>query len=368
MSGKAVFCKFLSANDSGETGGHQCGVLVSKSASSIMFSGLSGSDQSREAKIAWQDGSETTSRFIYYKSKNELRITRFGKGFSFLRPDETGSLFVFVKISDEFYKAFFLDLEDDIDGFLDAFGISPSDTNRLIDVGSASPIPIASEIDRFAASLKTFPTSEKMSEAARKLVGGELSVTNPDSQLLAWTGKEYELFQALERTVYGPLLKSGFPTVDSFVDLANRVLNRRKSRAGKSLENHLAQLFLDNKLEFTAQATTEEKKRPDFIFPSEKDYRDAAFPKNMLISLAAKTTCKDRWRQIINEADRTETKYLCTLQQGVTSAQMAEMRQEGVVLVVPQKYITYFPRENQKEILTLRQFIIFVKAKEKITI
>ena len=31
------FCKFLSANDTGATGGHQSGILVSKSASGMMF-------------------------------------------------------------------------------------------------------------------------------------------------------------------------------------------------------------------------------------------------------------------------------------------------------------------------------------------
>ena len=32
VSGKMSYCKFLSANDSGETGGHQSGILISKSA------------------------------------------------------------------------------------------------------------------------------------------------------------------------------------------------------------------------------------------------------------------------------------------------------------------------------------------------
>ena len=31
------FCKFLSANDTGATGGHQSGILISKSAVDMMF-------------------------------------------------------------------------------------------------------------------------------------------------------------------------------------------------------------------------------------------------------------------------------------------------------------------------------------------
>ena len=53
-----AFCKFLSANDTGATGAHQVGILVSKSAVSILF------DQSLEGEtilkrvveIKWQNG------------------------------------------------------------------------------------------------------------------------------------------------------------------------------------------------------------------------------------------------------------------------------------------------------------------------
>lgn len=53
-----------------------------------------------------------------------------------------------------------------------------------------------------------------------------------------------------------------------------------------------------------------------------------------LCTLAAKTTCKDRWRQILNEADRLrdEHKYLCTMQQGISATQMDEMRAEKVIV------------------------------------
>ncbi len=37
LHSRGAFCKFLSANDSGETGGHQSGILVSKSARFMLF-------------------------------------------------------------------------------------------------------------------------------------------------------------------------------------------------------------------------------------------------------------------------------------------------------------------------------------------
>ena len=148
--------------------------------------------------------------------------------------------------------------------------------------------------------------------------------------------------------------------------MANIVLNRRKSRAGKSLENHLAAIFDGNRLEYSAQAVTEGNKKPDFIFPSKEAYHDIKFPTDKLVSLAAKTTCKDRWRQILNEADRLKgkPKYLFTLQQGISSAQMDEMHEENVVLVVPQPYIKTYPADRQNRIMTLLQFIQYLKVME----
>lgn len=164
---------------------------------------------------------------------------------------------------------------------------------------------------------------------------------NPDRKLIAWTDMEYKLFKALEHERYKDLIFKGFTSVDEFVKAANIVLNRRKSRAGKSLEHHLAAIFDGNEIEYSSQAVTEGNKKPDFLFPSQDAYHNFDFSVDYLVSLAAKTTCKDRWRQVLNEADRLRDrpKYLCTLQQGVSGAQMDEMQAENVILVVPKPYI-----------------------------
>ena len=85
-----------------------------------------------------------------------------------------------------------------------------------------------------------------------------------------------------------------------------------------------------------------------------------------LCTLAAKTTCKDRWRQILNEADRLrdENKYLCTMQQGISAAQMDEMQAEKVVLVVPKAYHSAFHKEKRDRIWTLGKFVRYVKEME----
>lgn len=375
LNSQQAYCKFLSANDSGATGGHQSGILISKTAKEMLFSQELGNENilKRTVEIQWQNDLRTESSFTYYSSKNELRITKFGRNFPFLNPEQTGALFVFTRQDTEQYSAFFLETEDDIEQFLSAFGISPTETNRLID--RSGILPETQEqiaIQEFIRTLTVdFPLSDVMSAAARDIQNRvynhlEYIRTNPDRKIIEWTNTEYALFRAIEHARYGEQISRGFSTVDEFITMANMVLNRRKSRAGKSLEHHLSAVFDGNDIVYTAQAVTEGNKKPDFLFPSQTAYHDAAFPTDKLISLAAKTTCKDRWRQVINEADRLREmpKYLCTLQQGVSPAQMDEMLAENVVLVVPRPYISYYPVDRQNRIWTLSKFVAYVREVE----
>lgn len=372
------FCKFLSANDTGATGGHQSGVLISKSAVYMLFTREQLETEKipkKNIKIKWQDDFTTESGFTFYESKNELRITRFGKGFPFLKPEQTGALFVLVKQSEEDYSGYFLETEEEIEEFLNAFGISPAETNCLIDTGKRGMLLGKYEqlaMQEFIGDLSVdFPASEAMSAAARYMENKlydriEYVQTNPDRKIIAWTNMEYKLFKALEYSRYREMITKGFISVDEFVKTANMVLNRRKSRAGKSLEHHLSAIFDGNNIEYTAQAVTEGNKKPDFIFPSQEAYHNNGFPTERLISLAAKTTCKDRWRQVLNEANRLrdKPKYLFTLQQGISGAQMDEMQDENIVLVVPEIYIKTYPTDRQDRIWTLAHFVKYVKETE----
>lgn len=378
LNSKRGFCKFLSANDTGATGGHQSGILISKSAVDMMFSRQELEQDAipkRTVKIRWQDDFETESSFTFYESKNELRITRFGRGFPFLKPEQTGALFVFTQQTDIDYSGFFLETEEEIEEFLTTFAIDPTQTNRLIDTGRLGLLLGKREelaIKEFINGLTVdFPMSEDMSAASRYIENTvhdrvEDVRENPDRKLIAWTDMEYKLFKALEHERYKDLIFKGFTSVDEFVRAANIVLNRRKSRAGKSLEHHLAAIFDGNEIEYSSQAVTEGNKKPDFLFPSQEAYHNFDFSVDYLVSLAAKTTCKDRWRQVLNEADRLRDrpKYLCTLQQGVSGAQMDEMQAENVILVVPKPYIATYPQDRRDRIWTLARFVQYVKMIE----
>ena len=374
----AALCKFITANDTGSTGGHQCGYHISKEAWSMFLEeeAVRGNNIDKPIKIHWQNLFDTDSRFKYYGvgTRNEYRITRFGRDFPFLNDECVGDLLVLARFSDDYYEAFVLQSDDDIDNFFSYFNLSYDKTNQIINVNQPE-LPeqrLLSLINDFVTHYTTFPDTRTMAEGARncfnvaKGINPNDIVSSPDNVLLGWLDTEYTLFTFMEEKVYSVVTTSPFPCIDAFISMANEVLNRRKSRAGKSLEHHLADIFFFFYLIFEEQVITEENKKPDFVFPNGDCYHNLTFPSELLTILGAKTTCKDRWRQVLNEADRVEDKYLFTLQQGISSNQLREMERSHLHLVVPHKYLNSFPREYQNEICDLSSFIGIVKERQNI--
>ena len=68
MGGQLTFTKFLAANDTGLTGGHQAGIYISKPSIPILFDepGIKKKKKKKWVKVKWQDDFETETRFIYY--------------------------------------------------------------------------------------------------------------------------------------------------------------------------------------------------------------------------------------------------------------------------------------------------------------
>lgn len=82
-------------------------------------------------------------------------------------------------------------------------------------------------------------------------------------------------------------------------------------------------------------AVTENKNKPDFIFLGISEYRSVTFLEARLTMLAAKTSAKDHWRQILGEADRITLKYLITLEPGISENQTDEMKARQVSRPIP---------------------------------
>jgi hypothetical protein len=172
---------------------------------------------------------------------------------------------------------------------------------------------------------------------------------------------EFEIFRSVEEAVELPTIRAGFTAVDDFIARAQTILQRRKARSGLSLELHTREIFVEERLregkDFSHGPESDPGRRPDFLFPSETAYKNRHFPQARLRMLAVKTTCKDRWRQILNEADRIPKKHLLTLQEGVSEGQFREMTDAGVQLVVPSPIVPAFPKMVQPHLQTLESFI-----------
>ena len=374
---QAAWCRFITGNDAGTTGSHQAGFYVPKCALALLFDkpGIKGENKEKTVRIRWQDDFTTESRMKYYgqKTRNEYRITRFGRNFPFLQDDNVGDLLVIAKFTEEEYEGYVLSSDDDIDGFMAAFNLSPDGTNQLIDVaGAVKPEERLRQLfEEFAARFEDFPGTRMMAIGARDCYNKACNLSadalsaRPDDTLLGWIDTEFRLFRFMEERVYGDLVSRPFGSVEAFVQAANEVLNRRKSRAGKSLEHHLTDIFTRNGLLFEEQAVTEDNKKPDFLFPDGRCYHNLLFPADDLTVLGAKTTCKDRWRQVLTEADRVEGKFLFTLQQGISRNQLKEMADSRLTLVVPRRYIDSFPAEWRNRIQDLAGFICMVKEKQE---
>lgn len=231
---------------------------------------------------------------------------------------------------------------------LDAFGIEPDVTTE--DISEAT-------IARFGLNM---PSTAAFSEFARSLVPSLDPVHAPDTTLMGWWDAEYRAFQSLERHIVSVRLETGFTgdrAVEDFLSSSLSVQNRRKSRSGHAFENHLAKVFAANGLRFTPQGKTERNAKPDFLFPGQTEYDDPHFPADDLFMLAAKTTAKDRWRQLLSEADRVPKKHLITLEPAISSRQTDEMQSLGVQLVVPEPlHVTYTDRQ-QDWLWTVADFI-----------
>ncbi len=133
---KFSFCKFISANDAGETGAHQAGLYIPKNSIELMFDepGEKGNNKEKFATIKWWDNAESQCRFIYYGqgTRNEYRITRLGRHF---KVDE---FIVIIKQSEDIYLGYVLNEEKDIEKFLTEFEIKKEDTNSLIPLPQVS--------------------------------------------------------------------------------------------------------------------------------------------------------------------------------------------------------------------------------------
>lgn len=380
------YVKRLSGNDTLANGSHQAGPYIAREFLFQVFPAINRTDIKNPD--VWFDlyldsnADHRKVRAVYYNNahfdgtRNEARLTNFGgQSSALLDPDSTGALAVFAFRLDSAGAATDChvwvcqheteeDLVEDRVGPVDPGKFlvwSPGQTAANLALLGAAPHTSCwlEPATMPPAWLTDFPAA---AEIVRKSVElRPLATLPPDQRLMKRRECEFELFRSIEQAVELPHILAGFTTVEDFVSRAQTVLQRRRNRAGRSLELHAREIFIEERLvenvSFSYQPISEGAKKPDFLFPSQAAYQDTSFPATGLRMLAVKTTCKDRWRQILNEADRIPNKHLLTLQEGVSESQFAEMTGAGVQLVVPAQRVESFPAAVQPHLQTLESFI-----------
>lgn len=346
----------------------------------IYFDDIEESTLRADGSMTWYDARENhptrTEYRLYYTANDIIRKAETGDLLLLgLKPNGRALLVIARKASTaENQLASLFDLDQTQ---LDAVGLSrdiEADDLQLDYVSRVILEDLGIEIDESDESfldllLKTFPDgfpgTETFSAFARNTLTDITALDDADTAVLAWMDREEVLFRTLERYLVQERMKQGFGLdVDAFLSFAMSLRQRRSARAGRALENHLRAVFDSFGLRYSFNEIAEHRSKPDFIFPGIKEYRDQTFSADLLVMLGAKRTCKDRWRQVLAEAERIETKHLFTLESGISVAQTDEMRSSLLQLVIPQGvHRTYNPAQ-QKWLMNLAGFLDFVKVKQ----
>jgi hypothetical protein len=391
------YAKRLSGNDTLANRSHQAGPYIQKEFLFQIFPVLNRTDI-KNPDLSFNlyidsHADHQLVRAVWYNTKargegtrNESRLTGFGGASSaLLNPDSTGALAIFAfKMADGAASechVWVCDNAPEEDLFEERIGPVEPKQNVIWKPGEgvvpslvAAKGPgtkflprrtcalLPSEIP--ASWLDKFPSGEAIIKKTLEL--RPPAGMNPDVRLLRRRQCEYEMFLSIEQEFFLPKIQTGeFKTIESFVGLAQSILQSRKSRSGNSLELHAREIMVEEGLvpnsDFCHKPTVESGKKPDFIFPSQSAYDDTTFPASRLRMLAAKTTCKDRWRQVINEANRIKTKHLLTLQEGISESQFAEMKEEGVLLVVPNGLHDAYNEAVRPHLISFESFIADIR-------
>jgi hypothetical protein len=221
---------------------------------------------------------------------------------------------------------------------------------------------LAGKIVEFARANAVMPVTIQLANEARAIWLAQMGIPSLDPWQMKAPGDalreisrgvEWDLFReyqrreravALVRLVLGDEGGSVTTTaiiralVDRLPDIDALMLSaaqQRKSRAGYSFEHHIESMLYDGKVPFQKQVVIEAKKRPDFILPSLSHLTYPAAGKAAGLILSAKTTLRERWKQVEREMMGQEL-FLATVDETIASNAIEEMGSMGITLVVPE--------------------------------
>lgn len=362
--------KYISPNDVGATGSHMRGYYLPKPVWQhfTVNPPEKGINAEESVKILWQDGRITDSKIHWYgsKTRSEYRLTCFQRDFPWLTADNVGDLLILIPTAQHEFRGYVLYEADDIDEIQTKLGVDIISTWVFFQKDVEREKDPLECVDRqfraFVEPLTDFPTTDSFSvktlEALRNCIN-HFDQLPADTRLIEGLEHEFRLFRMAERLLYRNHINRIFESIDDFLETAQSILQRRKSRAGRSFEYHVAEILRSADIPFSAQPSVDGI--PDFIIPSKDAYEDRSYSPDRICILALKRTCKDRWRQVTQEAKRVPIKHLMTIQGGISLKQMNEMDQAQVKLIVPSSLHQQYPKEGRGKLMTVDQFLTSLK-------
>jgi len=232
-------------------------------------------------------------------------------------------------------------------------------------------------LDTFAQSVSRIPPPGQIALAAQRRFFNETGFPNLDPYCLDSPGDaimrisrdiEYDIFKRHElrrrateivrllianQDVVTAVVR-GFPLLDAVFLSASQ---QRKTRAGRSFENHLAAMLKDGRIAFEEQ-TILGGRRPDFVMPGVRVLglrNSRPFLEAMILS--AKTTLRERWKQVTHERFNCAI-FLATVDDRVSKQALDEMQDAGIGLVVPESLKkskeTWYP--GHPNVISFREF------------
>lgn len=388
-----VYVKKLALNDwqwTEDTNKHQAGVYIPhEDRDSGFFPKLAQKDRTsgppiHEAffDIHWPEvGKSQQARLVHYTSKGqETHLTNVPKApFSGIAP--ASYLVIARRAAKEgnTYQAIVVDsASDECVSLIDLFEIKPdflsgrfapkkaaeTQQDRILKfIEEALGAFQAGRLEAFAKPYATIPNTKDMATQARAVYRErhpEVKDFNPlnlgapgDVAMEISRDIEYELFReyelrhrslALVKVILGADPKAitiadalrriirEYPTIDK---VCLSAAQQRKSRAGYSFEHHIEQLLIDGKIPHEVQVVIESKKRPDFVLPTLALYRDKDRPRDHALVLSAKTTLRERWKQVMGEIKNCPL-FLATVDDNIAANAIEDMKANGITLVVPE--------------------------------
>jgi hypothetical protein len=194
-----------------------------------------------------------------------------------------------------------------------------------------------------------------------------LRAREPDRYLVEVLQVETDLFFEVEKAVHDSRLRAildGGGAVPEVLNWAMGVHQARRSRRGQSLQLHFASLLDARGIRYTAQCATEAGETPDFVTPGCPEYHEEAFPDARLRMVACKSTSKERWRQVLNEAQRINPKFLLTLDTALTASTIDQMLEAQLVPHIPAPIVSsaYAANPRRDRIRTVEDLLVDLEA------